>query len=84
LVHFLRASAGKLNSLRCPECVTFSPPSPSLDTGDRDFCLAFRRQHDAQIQDAVLLGANRLFTVEQKDRTTGLIDRKQPRHRAIL
>jgi hypothetical protein len=59
-------------------------PSTCFHTGDGDFRLALRSQHQAQIQDAVLLGANELLPIKQKYRRRGLIERKQTRDRAAL
>jgi hypothetical protein len=73
-----------LNPLLGPERVAFEPPSPDFDTRHRDFGSALRSQHDAQVQDAVLLGSDQLFPVEQKDSTAGAIDSEQAIHRTMF
>ena len=59
-------------------------PAPHLHAGDRDHDGLVGRHQHAEIEDAVLLGADQLLAIEEQDRSTALIDEPQLRDAALL
>ena len=78
------AAAGVVGAAGAGELGGLGAPAPGLDAGDGDDDGPARRGQDAEVEDAVLLGADQFLAVQQQHRQVAVVDEAQLRHAAAL
>ena len=78
------AAGGEVGAAGARELGGLRIPAPGLDAGDGDDNGLMGRGQDAEVEDAVLLGADQFLPIQQQHGQVAIIDEAELRHAAAL